>query len=133
MRKEKRTQIDEAARLHPNGWSSVEARVLDLSGSGFKAECEARVTVGSSIALEVPGLGRVHAHVSWRRGSRFGARFDEPVDMERCEWEPLSRQIVLSRLLIERAEAHQAGQIGQDLELRRKILSALPVHRVRNA
>ena len=127
MRKEKRTEIDEAARLHPNHWSSLEVRVLDLSANGFKAECEARVTVGSSIALEVPGVGMAHAHVSWRRGERFGARFDEPIDVSRCTWEPLSQQVTLSRLLYERAEAHRSGHIGQDLELRRKILAALPL------
>lgn len=130
MRRDKRTEVDEAARLHPNSWSSLEVRILDISANGFRAECEARVPVGSSVALEMPGLGRVHAHVSWRRGDRFGAKFDAQIDVARCEWRPLEGQLILSRLLAERAEAFRDGRLGPELELRRKILSALPVKRV---
>jgi PilZ domain len=130
VRRDKRTEVDEAARLHPNDWSSLEVRILDISANGFRAECEARVPVGSSVALEVAGLGRVHAHVSWRRGDRFGAKFDRAIDLSGCAWRPLDGQLILSRLLAERAGAHRDGRLGPELELRRKILSALPVKSV---
>lgn len=133
MRREKRTQLNEAARLHPNSWSSIEVRVLDLSSNGFRAECEARVTVGSPVTLEVDGIGPVGAHVSWRRGNRFGAKFDVTPDMSACAWAPLCAQVVLSRMLIERAAARQTGSFGQELELRRKILEGLPIHSVAGA
>ncbi len=133
MRREKRTQVDEAARLHPNDWSSLEVRVLDLSSNGFRAQCEARVTVGSPVALDIAGIGRVNAHVTWRRGTRFGAKFDQPADIAACAWAPVPQQIVLSRMLVDRAEANQTGQFGQELELRRKILSGLPVRAVAGA
>lgn len=133
MRRDKRTEVDEAARLHPNHWSSLEARVLDISPSGFKAECSARVPVGSSVAVDIPGLGKVHAHVTWRRLDRFGARFDAPVELTRCRWTALDGQLVLSRLLADRAEAHRGGKVGPELELRRKILRALPVKKVASA
>lgn len=133
MRREKRTAVDEAARLHPNSWSSLEVRVLDMSANGFRAECEARVAVGSPVALEVEGLGRLHAHVTWRRGQRFGAKFDRPTDISQCGWTAVPQQVVLSRMLIDRAEAAQTGQFGQELELRRKILHGLPVRPVAGA
>ena len=132
MRQEKRTQVDETARLHPNHWSSIEVRVVDVSANGFKAECEARVVVGSSVALEMPGIGRVHAHVTWRRGERFGAKFDLPTDISQCEWRGINHQVVLSRLLIQRVQARRSGQIGQELELRRKIIGSLPIKKLRN-
>lgn len=133
MRREKRTQVDEAARLHPNEWSSVEVRVLDLSANGFRAECDARVTLGNAVTLEVEGVGPVVARVTWTRGNRFGAKFDAPTDVSDCAWPAVSDQIVLSRMLFERAEARQSGQFGQELELRRKILNGLPVRPIAGA
>jgi hypothetical protein len=133
VRREKRTQVNEPARLHPNSWSSLEVRVLDISTNGFRAECDARITVGSSVALEIEGIGAVHAHVTWRRGQRFGAKFDQPVDMAPCTWAPVCDQVVLSRMLVDRALAREAGAYGSELELRRKILEGLPVRPVRGA
>ena len=133
MRREKRTQIDETARLHPNNWSSLEVKVLDVSPNGFRAECDARVMAGSPVVLEVPGIGSVNAHVTWRRGNRFGAKFDRPVDMSACSWSPLCEQVVLSRMLIERALARESGEFGSELELKRKILDNLPVRSIAGA
>ncbi len=130
MRQEKRTEIDEPARLHPNSWSSLEVRVLDLSAGGFRAQCEARVMVGSPVTIEVEGIGPVHARVTWRRGDRLGAKFDSPIDLSRCRWSALSEEVVLSRMLVERARANKTGAFGQELELRRKILQALPVKKL---
>jgi len=133
VRQERRTEIDEPARLHPNSWSSLEVRVLDLSTNGFRAECEARVVVGGPVTLEVAGLGPVRAHVTWRRGDRFGAKFDVPIELECCEWAALCDQGVLSRMLVERARANRSGAFSQELELRRKILDSLPVKRLADA
>ena len=130
MRREKRLPLDEPARLHPNHWSSLEIRVLDLSANGFRAECEARVTVGSCVTLELPGIGSELAYVTWRRGDKFGAKFCEPVSIERCGWSGLAEHAVLARMLVERAAARSVGQYGAEFELRRKILGCLPMVRV---
>ena len=130
MRREERLPLDEPARLHPNEWSSLEVRVLDLSNNGFRAECEARVTVGSCVTLELPGIGSELAYVTWRRGDRFGAKFRQPVSIEHCGWSSLTRQAVLARMLVERAAARSVGQYGSEFELRRKILDGLPMVRV---
>jgi hypothetical protein len=130
VRREKRLPLDEPARLHPNHWSSLEVRVLDLSANGFRAECEARVTVGSCVTLELPGIGSELAYVTWRRGDKFGAKFREPVSIERCGWSGLAEHAVLARMLVERAAARSVGQYGAEFELRRKILGCLPMVRV---
>ena len=133
MRREKRTQVDEAARLHPNSWSSMEARVLDISPRGFMAACSARVMIGGPVSVEIPGMGRLNAHVTWRRGDKFGARFDTQIDLAQLPWEPVGDQGELGRLLVQRVEAREAGEVGHELELRRKILAGLPVLAVKGA
>lgn len=130
MRREERLPLDEPARLHPNEWSSLEVRVLDLSKNGFRAECEARVTVGSCVTLELPGIGSELAYVTWRRGDRFGAKFPKPVSIDSCDWSRLSDHAVLARMLVERAAARSVGQYGAEFELRRKIIDSLPMVRV---
>ena len=130
MRREERLPIDEPARLHPNEWSSLEVRVLDLSSNGFRAECEARVTVGSCVTLELPGIGSELAYVTWRRGDRFGAKFTKPLVVDDCNWSGLPSDKVLARMLVERATARRVGHYGHEIELRRKILDALPMVRV---
>lgn len=129
MRREERIAVDEAARLHPNGWSSLEVRLLDISANGFRAQCEARVPAGSCVALEVPGHGRTPAYVTWRRGDRFGARFAEPIALDRSGWAQLPPERLLARMLVERSEARAAGAAGHEIELRRRILAGLPVRR----
>jgi hypothetical protein len=130
VRREKRLPLDEPARLHPNDWSSLEVRVLDLSSNGFRAECEARVMVGSCVTLELPAIGSQLAYVTWRRGDRFGAKFREPVAIDDCGWSRMSSQALLARMLVERAAARNVGKYGTEVELRRKILDSLPMVRV---
>jgi hypothetical protein len=128
-RRSERLKVDEAARLRPNSWCSVEAQMLDLSESGFRATCEARLAVGSGVSLEIPGLGSVDAQVEWRRDGEFGARFHTPIDLDRCEWTLLQRQEALAQLLVQRARARRAGRGGAEAQIRREILSALPMQR----
>lgn len=129
VRKSDRIAVDEAARLHPNDWCSLEVQVIDVSECGFRARCDARVPVGSRVTLEVPGLGPAEAQVSWRRHDEIGARFIEPVKLGRAGWTPLGREESLARLLVQRAAARQAGLVEQERSLRARILAALPVHR----
>src|ERR1044072_9085713 len=85
-RKAERLPLDAEARLRPNDWSSLQIRMLDLSASGFRAQCEARVKPGGSVSLDIPGIGAVEAQVEWQRGDQFGARFYAPIELQRCQW-----------------------------------------------
>jgi hypothetical protein len=120
-------KVDEATRLRPNGWSSLEVRIIDFSETGFRAECGAAVRAGSYISLDVPGVGSVDAQVSWRRDDLLGARFLNPIDLERCGWAAAPERSILARLLVERAEARSSGLKVQEQQLRRQILAALPM------
>lgn len=130
MRRSERVAVNEAVRLHPNAWSSLEVRVLDCSETGFRAQCEAKVTVGLFVTLEVPGLGPVKAAVSWRRGNQFGARFDQPIDLSQAGFRPIGEEAVLARLLVQRVAAKDSRLPDQEEHLRRQILNSLPMQRI---
>jgi hypothetical protein len=128
-RQAERRALDEAARLRPNSWSSVEIRMADISELGFRAACEARLPVGGAVTLDVPGIGGVDAQVEWQRGGEFGARFLAPLAIDRCGWVVADHAATLASLLYQRAGAHQVGRHGADAALRRRILTALPVRK----
>lgn len=130
MRRSQRIAVDETARLRPNSWSSLEVRVVDLSATGFRAECEATILCGSAVWLDLPGIGDVEAQVTWRRRGEIGARFIVPVDIDRCGVEPVACEAVLARLLVQRAGARNSGRFAQEQKLRKQILTRLPMHRI---
>ncbi|HYJ30226.1 MAG TPA: PilZ domain-containing protein [Allosphingosinicella sp.] len=129
MRRSERMPVDERARLRPNDWSSLEVRIVDLSESGFRAECEATILCGSAIRIELPGIGETEAQVTWRRRGEIGACFTVPIDLARCAVSKAESPCVLARLLVQRADARGAGRFSQEQELRKRILAALPMHK----
>jgi hypothetical protein len=66
--------------LRKFGSTAVEARLLNISSRGFKAESDAEIPVGNRVWLTVGGLPRINALVVWAKGCRFGGEFAEPVD-----------------------------------------------------
>ena len=72
-RRAQRVSLDEATRLRPNDWSSLEVRMIDLSESGFRASCDARLQRGGLVSLDVQGIGTLRPWTvfldSWARGS----------------------------------------------------------------
>lgn len=128
-RRSERLPVDAETRLRPNSWSSLQIRMLDLSSTGFRAECEARVQPGGGVSLDIPGIGAVEAQVEWHRGDQFGARFFAPIDLKSCQWTFPDRHSILARLLVERAAARRAGRRGAEGQIRREILSALPIRK----
>lgn len=125
-RRSERLAVDAEARLRPNGWSSIEIRVLDISSCGFRGRCEARLAVGGGVSIDIAGIGSVDAQVEWQRGGSFGARFYHPIDLGVCAWRSADRPSRLARLLVERAATKGVGRDGAEIELRRHVLGALP-------
>jgi len=128
-RRAERHALEASARLKPNSWSSLEVEMLDLSRSGFRARCEARVRPGSGVTLDIAGIGEVDAQVEWQRDGEFGARFITEIDLDRCSWTLSDGQQALARLLVARAAAKQVGRSVAEQQLRRQILAALPIRR----
>lgn len=86
MRRAPRLAIDCAASLQPQNLYNIEVRIRDVSTLGFMAECTEPVRIGSYVALDVPGIGPVHAQVRWQIGARMGGMFLDPISLVRCEW-----------------------------------------------
>ena len=129
MRKGERKAVDEPVRLHPNAWSSLEVRLIDCSETGFRAVCEARVRKYDEVTLDLPGIGPVQAYIAWCRGQEFGARFVQPVPLDKAELTPAGDQQVLARLLVQRASAQKSRLWEHEERLRKQVARALPIQK----
>jgi PilZ domain len=77
-----RVPIELEARMRELGASGVEARVLNISESGFMAVAEGQFEVGSRVWLMLPGRDRANAVVKWTAGDKLGAEFAEPISLD---------------------------------------------------
>lgn len=77
-----RVPVELDVQMRELGASGVEARVLNISETGFMAETDAHFEVGSRVWLILPGRERASAVVKWIAGDRLGAEFAEPQSLE---------------------------------------------------
>jgi hypothetical protein len=64
----------------PDGVSLGNARVRNLSATGLMADCEAGISRGQPVIIELRGVGQVLGAVAWVREGRVGIVFDSPID-----------------------------------------------------
>ena len=81
-RRSARTQVDLNAKMRELGASGAEAKILNISESGFMAATESQFEVGSRVWLMLPGRERANAVVRWTAGDKIGAEFAEPVALD---------------------------------------------------
>ena len=84
-RKHRRVPVELDATMRELGASGVEARVLNLSETGFMAEADAEFEVGTRVWLMLPGRERANAVVKWVAGYKLGAEFAERISLEGLE------------------------------------------------
>ena len=60
-----------------------EIRLRNISAMGALVECEHPVAPGTSLTLDIVGVGPVTGVVRWAQSSRFGMQFSEPFDLSR--------------------------------------------------
>lgn len=80
-RRTARRPVEIDVRMRELGANGVEARVLNISESGFMAESDGRFEVGSRVWLMLPGRDRANAVVKWTAGDKLGAEFAEPISL----------------------------------------------------
>jgi len=79
-RRAARAPVEVDARVRELGSEGCEAKVLNISTTGFMAETSAEFEVGARVWLILPGRERANAVVRWFHGDRIGAEFAEPID-----------------------------------------------------
>lgn len=81
-RRASRLAVEIDARVRELGENGTEARVLNISKTGFMAQSDGRFEVGSRVWLILPGRERANAVVKWTAGDKLGAEFAEPISLE---------------------------------------------------
>ena len=81
-RRAARHAVELEAKMRELGATGVEARILNISASGFMAEAEGSFDVGSRVWLMLPGRERANAVVKWAAGGKLGAEFAEPISLD---------------------------------------------------
>ena len=81
-RRASRFAVELDARVRELGANGVEARVLNISETGFMAESDGRFEVGSRVWLMLPGRERANAVIKWTAGDKVGAEFADPISLE---------------------------------------------------
>jgi hypothetical protein len=77
-----RHSVELDARVRELGATGIDARILNISESGFMAESDGRFEVGSRVWLMLPGRERANAVVKWTAGDKLGAEFADPISLE---------------------------------------------------
>ena len=81
-RRAPRHPVELDAKMRELGATGVEARILNISASGFMAEADGSFDVGTRVWLMLPGRDRANAVVKWTAGGKIGAEFAEPISLE---------------------------------------------------
>ena len=81
-RRASRHTVEVEAKVRELGTSGVEARVINLSSTGFMAEAAGDFEVGARVWLILPGRERANAVVKWVAAGKIGAEFTEPFPVE---------------------------------------------------
>ena len=81
-RRASRLPVELEAKVRELGASGVEARVVNISETGFMAVSDASFEVGARVWLMLPGRERANAVVKWIAGDKVGAEFAEPISLE---------------------------------------------------
>lgn len=81
-RRYSRHAVELEARVRELGETGIDARILNISQSGFMAQSDGRFEVGSRVWLMLPGRERANAVVKWTAGDKLGAEFAEPISID---------------------------------------------------
>jgi hypothetical protein len=77
-----RYPVDVEGKVRELGAEGTEARILNISETGFMAESAGDFEVGARVWLILPGRERASAVVRWTAGDKLGAEFAEPISLE---------------------------------------------------
>jgi diguanylate cyclase (GGDEF)-like protein len=65
------------------GSATVEVRLRNISSMGALVECQVPVSPGTSLAIDIVGVGPVQGTVRWAQSGKFGVQFSDQFDLAR--------------------------------------------------
>lgn len=77
-----RFSVELAAKVRELGTTGIDARLVNISATGFMAQSEGSFEVGSRVWLMLPGRERANAVVKWTAGDKLGAEFAEAISLD---------------------------------------------------
>ena len=81
-RRSSRFVVELDAKMRELGSTGIDARLLNISATGFMAQTDGSFEVGSRVWLILPGRARANAVVKWTAGDKLGAEFAEAISLE---------------------------------------------------
>jgi hypothetical protein len=81
VRKPDRVRVLLNTRLRVLESPDLDVAVHNISTRGFMAESDEPLASGTDAMVFLPGIGWTLATVRWAKGTRFGARFTESLNM----------------------------------------------------
>jgi hypothetical protein len=81
-RRSERVPVELDAKMRELGTNGVDARILNISETGFMAIADGEFEVGSRVWLMLPGRDRANAVVRWTAADKLGAEFAEPIELD---------------------------------------------------
>ncbi len=81
-RQASRVSLEIDAKLRELGATGVEARLVNISETGFMAVTSTPFEVGTRVWLMLPGRERANAVIKWIAGDKVGAEFADPISLE---------------------------------------------------
>jgi hypothetical protein len=81
-RRSSRYAVELDAKMRELGSTGIDARLINISETGFMAQSNGSFEVGSRVWLILPGRARANAVVKWTAGDKLGAEFAEAISLE---------------------------------------------------
>lgn len=84
-RRAARRRTNAPSTLRANAMGPIDTFVHDISATGARIECEARLALGDSVSIGLAGVGQVRAIVVWQRDGQYGLDFVTPLPPEEAD------------------------------------------------
>lgn len=80
QRNNSRDSLFLAAKLSVTGLPAEQVRVRNLSAGGLMAEYPSPIEPGTTVLVDLRGIGEIRGRIAWATDGRIGIAFDTPID-----------------------------------------------------
>lgn len=80
QRNNSRDSLFLVAKLTVTGLPAEQVRVRNLSAGGLMAEYPSPIEPGTTVLIDLRGIGEIRGRIAWATDGRIGIAFDNPID-----------------------------------------------------